>query len=90
MPGKSKTTTRPATNLPGYNSNLDISSQTPIEVALKIEGNGMTSLNNLYEFLGLDSRNYSRWCKRNIINNPFAAEDIRLYYRSSNGRTTKL
>lgn len=73
---KSKTTTKPVTNLPESNSNLNASSQTPIEIALKIDENGMTSLKNLYEFLELEPKNYSRWCKRNIINNPFATENI--------------
>ena len=50
--------------------------KTPIEIALKIDENGMTSLKNLYEFLELEPKNYSRWCKRNIINNPFATENI--------------
>lgn len=73
---KSKTTTKLVTNLPEDTSNLNASSQTPIEIALKIDENGMTSLKNLYEFLELDPKNYSRWCKRNIINNPFATENI--------------
>lgn len=50
--------------------------KTPIEVALQIDENGMTSLKNLYEFLELDLKNYSRWCKRNISENPFATENI--------------
>lgn len=36
----------------------------------------MTSLKNLYEFLELEQKNYSRWCKRNILENPFATENI--------------
>lgn len=36
----------------------------------------MTTLRNLYEFLGLNLSHYSSWCKRNIINNPFATEGI--------------
>lgn len=62
-----------ATSLP---VNLDTSSQTPIEIALKIDENGMTSLKNLYGFLELEPKNCSRWCKRNIITNPFATENI--------------
>lgn len=65
---KSKTTTKPVTNLQESNTNLEISSQTPIEIALKIDENGMTTLRNLYEFLGLNLSHYSSWCKRNIIN----------------------
>lgn len=73
---KSKTTTKPTTNLPESNSNLNTSSQTPIEITLKIDENGMTTLRNLYEFLDLNLSHYSSWCKRNIVNNPFATEGI--------------
>lgn len=52
------------------------STQTPIEIALKIDENGMTTLSKLYEFLEINPSNYSRWCKKNIINNPFATENI--------------
>lgn len=55
---------------------MDTSSQTPIEIVLKIDENGMTSLKNLYEFLEINPSNYLKWCKRNIINNPFATEGI--------------
>lgn len=71
-----KSTTKPMTDLPESNPSLDASSQTPIEIALKIDENGMTSLKNLYKFLELEPKNYSRWCKRNIINNPFATENL--------------
>ena len=72
---KSKTT-KVSTTLPETNSKTNTSSQTPIEIALKIDENGMTSLKKLYSFLELDSKNYSRWCKRNILDNPFATKDI--------------
>lgn len=65
---KTKTITKSVTNLPKSNSNIDSSSQTPIEIALKIDENGMTTLRNLYEFLGLNLSHYSSWCKRNILN----------------------
>lgn len=71
---KSKTNTKPATNLPESNSNLNTSSQTPIEIALKIDEDGMTTASNLYEFLELNPTQFSRWCKRNIVNNKFATE----------------
>lgn len=73
---KPKTITKPETNSLKSNSNLASSSQTPIEIALKIDENGMTTLRNLYEFLGLNLSHYSSWCKRNILNNPFATEGI--------------
>lgn len=49
---------------------------TPIEVLLQIDENGMTSAKKLYEFLGLDSTHYSRWAKKNILENPFAIENV--------------
>ena len=55
--------------------------QTPIEVALGIDENGMTTARKLYEFLELDPRNYARWCKMNIIENDFA-EDGQDFYSS--------
>lgn len=50
--------------------------QTPIEVALGIDKNGNTTARKLYEFLELDPKNYSRWCKTNIIENEFAEENV--------------
>lgn len=55
---------------------LSSESQTPIEIALKIDEDGMTSLKNLYAFLEISPSHYSRWCKKNIIENPFATEGI--------------
>lgn len=49
--------------------------QTPIEIALQIDENGMTTAKNLYSFLELEPQNYSHWCKRNIKNNKFAIEN---------------
>lgn len=56
-------------------SNSDTSSQTPIEIALKIDENGMTTASNLYAFLELHSAHFSRWCNKNIVNNKFAIEN---------------
>ena len=50
--------------------------QTPIEIALGIDENGMTTARKLYEFLELDSRNYSRWCKSNITEKEFSEENV--------------
>lgn len=50
--------------------------QTPIEIALGIDENGMTTARKLYEFLGMDSRNYSRWVRNNITENQFAEENV--------------
>lgn len=51
------------------------STQTPIEIALKIDENGMTTASQLYSFLELNPSNFSRWCTRNIKNNKFAIEN---------------
>lgn len=45
-----------------------------IEIALKIDENGMTTASNLYSFLELEPKNFSRWCNTNIKNNKFATE----------------
>lgn len=50
--------------------------QTPIEIALCVDENGMTTAKKLYEFLEMDSSNYSRWCKSNITGNEFAEENV--------------
>lgn len=50
--------------------------QTPIEIALGIDENGMTTARALYEFLSGERSNFSRWAKRNIENNEFYEENI--------------
>lgn len=50
--------------------------QTPIEIALGIGEDGMTTAGKLYDFLGMDRRNYSRWFKNNFTKNQFAEEDV--------------
>ena len=54
---------------------IDTSTQTPIEIALQIDENGMTTASNLYSFLELEPKNFSHWCTRNIKNNKFAIEN---------------
>lgn len=49
--------------------------QTPIEIALGIDENGMTTARKLYSFLELRPGNFARWCKANIIENQFAEEN---------------
>lgn len=49
---------------------------TPIEIALGVDENGMTTAKKLYEFLELNSSNYSRWVKSNISENQFAEEGV--------------
>lgn len=83
---KKTNTTLPITT----NTIIGTSTQTPIEIALQIDENGMTSLRNLYEFLELDQSHYKRWYNKNIINNDFAVENtdytiIRLEGENSKG-----
>lgn len=52
-----------------------IDMRTPIEVALDIDADGMTTAKKLYEFLELNPSNYSKWCKSNIVGNQFATEN---------------
>ena len=50
--------------------------QTPIEIAMEIDEDGFTTVKKLYEWLGLDEGNYSRWVKSNILENPYAEEGV--------------
>lgn len=49
--------------------------RTPIEIALDIDSDGMTTARKLYSFLGLAQGQFSRWAKANITDNPFAVEN---------------
>lgn len=49
--------------------------QTPIEIALGIDENGMTTARALYEFLSGEKSNFSKWAKRNIEQNEFFEEN---------------
>lgn len=49
--------------------------QTPIEIALGIDENGMTTARALYNFLDMPSQNFARWAKTNIENNEFYEEN---------------
>ena len=51
------------------------SNETPIEIALQIDKDGMTTSSKLYAFLELLPSNFARWCKKNIVNNKFATEN---------------
>lgn len=48
--------------------------QTPIEIALGIDKDGMTTARKLYDFLELSKGQFSRWAKTNITENQFATE----------------
>lgn len=54
----------------------DTKEKTPIEIALGVDENGMTTASKLYEFLELSQSNYSKWCKANITENEFAEENV--------------
>lgn len=49
--------------------------QTPIEIALGVDENGMTTARKLYAFLDLAQGQFSRWAKSNIVENEFATEN---------------
>ena len=49
--------------------------QTPIEIALGVDENGMTTARKLYAFLELAQGQFSRWAKVNIVENEFATEN---------------
>lgn len=48
------------------------SDKTPIEIALQIDEDGMTTASKLYTFLELHPAHFASWCRRNIKNNKFA------------------
>jgi len=57
------------------NELINKTNQTPIEIALGIDGNGMTTARKLYDFLELNNSNYAKWYQRNILENQFATEN---------------
>jgi phage anti-repressor protein len=68
---------RKTTNkLQNINTVVNETNQTPIEIALQIDKDGMTTLKNLYEFLELEPSHYKRWYSKNIIQNNFATENV--------------
>ncbi|MCR0487675.1 ORF6C domain-containing protein [[Clostridium] innocuum] len=54
---------------------MNTTNQTPIEIALGIDENGMTTARKLYEFLELHPSAFARWAKQNIENNEFFEEN---------------
>ena len=54
----------------------EVTMQTPIEIALGVDENGMTTARKLYQFLELKPANLFNRCRRNITNNEFAEENI--------------
>jgi phage anti-repressor protein len=77
-------------NLTVTKSKINTTNQTPIEIALQIDAEGCTTTRKLYEFLELELKNYSHWIKRNILNNPFAVENVDftpLVFQDDNSQT---
>lgn len=58
------------------NDIMNTTMQTPIEIALGIDENGMTTVKKLFDFLGMSKANYARWYKNNITDNQFAEENV--------------
>lgn len=58
------------------NEVIEKKNMTPIEIVLGVDENGMTTAKKLYEFLELNPKNYSHWCRRNIAENEFAEENV--------------
>lgn len=54
---------------------INTSNQTPIEIALGIDENGMTTARKLYEFLVMNKAVFARWAKSNIEENEFYEEN---------------
>ena len=67
------------------NELMNTTNQTPIEIALGVDKDGMTTARKLYEFLAMDKSHYSRWYKQNIIDNAFAAENEDYFQFAING-----
>lgn len=80
-------TDKTKTDLKPKNNTIE---QTPIEIALQIDENGMTTLKALYSFLQLDQSHYKRWYNKNIINNDFANENIDYVIIRPNGENSKV
>lgn len=53
----------------------DTSKLTPIEIALGVDENGMTTATKLYDYLELNPTNYAKWFRKNFVENNFAEEN---------------
>ena len=67
------------------NDIMNTTMQTPIEIALGIDENGMTTVKKLFDFLGLSKAHYARWYNTNITENQFAEENIDYFPFTTNG-----
>ena len=59
--------------------------RTPIEVVLAIDEDGFTTASAIYKWLELAPIQFARWCKTNIINNPFFENGIDYFEAAENG-----
>ena len=50
--------------------------KTPIETLLHVDDDKTVSAKKVYEFLELRQKDYSRWCKTNILGNQYAEENV--------------
>lgn len=64
---------------------IKTSDKTPIEIALGIDQNGMTTVSKLYDFLQMSKAHYARWYKTNIAENQFAEENVDYFPFTNNG-----
>ncbi len=62
---------------------------TPMEIALGIDGQGRTTAKRLYAFLELNATHYSRWCRRCITENDFAEENVDFIVLAIDGENPK-
>lgn len=67
------------------NELMNITEQTPIEIALGVDADGMTTAKQLYNFLELNPAHYKRWATQNIVRNPYGEENIDYFPFTING-----
>ena len=61
---------------------VSTSTQTPIEIALGIDKDGMTTARKLYDFLGLAPQHFARWCKKRISVKMILRQKMKIIYDS--------
>lgn len=61
--------------------------KTPIEIALEIDEDGYTTASSIYKWLELAPSNFARWCKTNIVENPFFEEGVDYFATLRNEET---
>lgn len=54
---------------------VEVTSRTPIEIALQIDDEGYTTARKLYAWLELNPAHYARWVKDCITDNPYAEKN---------------